>query len=254
MRGAGDAGAEVAVGDDQIRDAVVIRVDGRHDLEVLDAESRGDFGFRVLAGAGLNGPDGFRGNQLGCCGRLVRKDCRREIRSCQVDTAELIRHRDRAERRTEIVGAGSDKNHLAATFLVDKPRNLCATDTQACRGQVDLHCLGAGLCQLSGHKTESALGDVGGHGTGLCRRIINEFVDHQPGAAAKREYRLVDKHDLHATTRSDLDLVTQEDLRAGCDPSDVRVALNSRYADDIATQGGCHTDEFGGRGGGHDSR
>ena len=54
-RGAGDAGAKVAVCDNLVRNPVIIRVDGGNNLKAVYPERRGNLGWRILAGAGLDG-------------------------------------------------------------------------------------------------------------------------------------------------------------------------------------------------------
>ena len=161
---------------------------------------------------------------------LVRGDGGGEVRAGQINASEIIRDRDCAKRCAKIVWPWSNKHHLAAAILVNQAGNLCAADAEAGRRQLDLHRLRAGFGQLAGNKAKGALGDVGGHGSGLRGGIIDKFVNDQTGAAAKCEYGLVDEHNLHASARGDLDLVAKKYLRSRCDFADIGVALDRRHA------------------------
>ena len=192
--------------------------------------------------------DCFGGGGLRWGRRLIDIDCCCEIGARQINAAKRVADGDGAKRRADGIRPGADKDNLATAIFIDDPGDLCASDAEACRGKLDLHCLRAGFGELSRDKPEGTLGDLRCHGTGLCCRVIDKFVHRQFGAASQREDRLVKKHDLHSAVGCDLDLVTEKNACAGEQRSDITATFNCRHADHLAAERRCHPNEFGGYG------
>ena len=244
----GDASAKFRIAGNGIRNTIIIGIDGRNNIQRFNAYSLGDFDGGVLTGALLDLLDCFRCGCLRRCRSPVRGDACCKVGAFQVHAAKRIAGGDGAQGSAACIGAGTDKNNLAATLIVNNPGNLGASDAEAGRRKPYLHRLGARLGKFAGNEPKRPLGDLCCHRTGLGCRVIDEFVHRQSGAASQCKHRFIKKHDLHSAAWTDLDLIAKENAGTGRNRAYVTATILCRHPDDIASERCGHANEIGGDG------